>query len=605
MRVLQLIFLLGLGITGEAFSIAHAVPIGQWKSGDQCPSSIPSTLSVNTFGALPNDAVDDSVAMQRAADFLCQCGSGKTLVYPAGHYDVKSHISHLAYNLKNWSIAYIGCKNVSIKGPSVVIDVFGDFRKEPDGVFDGITCGDPNAPVDSGATVQFAYASQYALAPIWIDHSNGVRLSGFEIDGHGQQTTMDVRYCYQEGHSHGIGITYTQNFSISNMNIHHMTVDGISLSSSSRDGSIDNVTVTNNARNDLSLSEVRNLRVTNSRFLDAGKLGTQPDSYKSFSNRGVAFEPEVLPADADWKRENDHLPAISPLLSFLPGNFLFDHVIVTGNIGGQMSFAKRGSGANVTVINSTLRSPLQDQQQRAPTGILEGGVAGLYVKNCIIDADKHMVYPSREKNGVGQVLYASPSFAAHLADMANDPSSFAQGVFRERKWFASTRLIQNTISGAATLLHTEGVLPLFYVWDNTFTGKHTSSSVKALAYPFFGYLSVWMGRAYDQESRSWADDVQFIGNRFFIPDSAPRHDLGAGTTGEMYFSGVNRFVDNQFITDRAANSATQALRITYDQTQLPTTVSADVFPSADSLYPVNYPAGQPIPLSTAKALNMP
>ena len=499
MRVLQLIFLLGLGITGEAFSIAHAVPIGQWKSGDQCPSSIPSTLSVNTFGALPNDAVDDSVAMQRAADFLCQCGSGKTLVYPAGHYDVKSHISHLAYNLKDWSIAYIGCKNVSIKGPSVVIDVFGDFRKEPDGVFDGITCGDPNAPVDSGATVQFAYASQYALAPIWIDHSNGVRLSGFEIDGHGQQTTMDVRYCYQEGHSHGIGITYTQNFSISNMNIHHMTVDGISLSSSSRDGSID----------------------------------------------------------------------------------------------------------NVTVINSTLRSPLQDQQQRAPTGILKGGVAGLYVKNCIIDADKHMVYPSREKNGVGQVLYASPSFAAHLADMANDPSSFAQGVFRERKWFASTRLIQNTISGAATLLHTEGVLPLFYVWDNTFTGKHTSSSVKALAYPFFGYLSVWMGRAYDQESRSWADDVQFMGNRFFIPDSAPRHDLGAGTTGEMYFSGVNRFVDNQFITDRAANSATQALRITYDQTQLPTTVSADVFPSADSLYPVNYPAGQPIPLSAAKALNMP
>ena len=117
MRVLQLIFLLGLGITGEAFSIAHAVPIGQWKSGDQCPSSIPSTLSVNTFGALPNDAVDDSVAMQRAADFLCQCGSGKTLVYPAGHYDVKSHISHLAYNLKDWSIAYIGCKMSRSKDP--------------------------------------------------------------------------------------------------------------------------------------------------------------------------------------------------------------------------------------------------------------------------------------------------------------------------------------------------------------------------------------------------------------------------------------------------------------------------------------------------------
>jgi hypothetical protein len=96
-----------------------------------------------------------------------------------------------------------------------------------------------------------------------------------------------------------------------------------------------------------------------------------------------------------------------------------------------------------------------------------------------------------------------------------------------------------------------------------------------------------------------------LGNRFYIPDSAPRHPLGGGNTGEIYFSGVSRFIDNQFRTDNTTNPANLNLRVSYDQTQLATTVLDDVFPFNGSVYPVSYPNDQPLSLNEMGALNIP
>jgi hypothetical protein len=541
--------------------------------------------------------------MQRAADFLCQCGSGKTLVYPVGSYRVRKTIGKtesISSDSRAWSIAYEGCSNVAIKGQGAQIDVIGAFQKTPDGILVESFCTDPT---DENRTLPLAYPSKYAFLPFMIEHSSNVRLSGFVIDGHVNQTTVDPNYCYQEGHSHGIDISNTHDFTISNMTIRRMATDGIYIGDVSRDGAISNVTVANSARNSLALAEARNIRVTDSTFQNAGVLGTASNSYHSFSNRGVAFEPEVLPYNgADWRRNGDNLPAPSELLGFLPGNFLFNNVTVTGNLGGQMSFSHRGRGANVTVRNSVLRNPTA-APTNPPTRVLEGGIAGLYVADSVIDAASGMIYPNVPSGGDSDVLHASPAFNAHLANMAADTSAYAQGIFREAHWFSSTRFVRNKISGAATLLHTGHSQPLFYVQDNTFTGKQLAGTTDPTAYQAFGYLSVFMGPAYDPELHTWAEDVRFLRNTFYIPNIAPRLDPRAG--GEIYFSGVTVLKDNQYLTDQSTASSSQRLRVSYDQSSRPIRVINDIFPADGGIYPVAYPSNIPYPLNSSSALNLP
>lgn len=603
------LFFAGLLTAWSAFATslgAQAATVSDWsgwKSGDACPPRIPKTLSVQNFGALPNDAGDDTDAMQRAADFLCQCGSGKTLVYPAGSYRVGKIVTKneiISPDSHAWSIAYVGCDNVAIQGRNAIIDVVGSFRKEADGILADNFCADPS---DGNRLLSLAYASQYAILPFMIQGSRQVRLSGFMINGHGDQTTMDPNYCYQEGHSQGVSISETHDFTISDMTIRYMATDGIYIGESSRDGLVDKTIVSNSARNALSLAEARNLRVTRSEFRDSGVLGSASDSYHSFSNRGVAAEAEALPYDgADWRREGDYLPAPSELLGFLPGNFLFDRVTVTGNLGGQMSFSHRGSVANITILNSTLRNPAIPPTN-PPTRALEGGIAGLYVADSVIDAASGMVYPNVPSSGDADTLYGSQAFAAHLADMAADTSNYAKGVFRETHWFSSTRLVHNKISGAATLLHVGLSQPLLYVYNNTFTGRQETATVDPTAYHAFGYLSVFMGPAYDPAPHLWTDDVQFVGNTFYVPNSAPRLEPSVG--GEIYFSGVGLLQDNQYSTDKSTASSSQWLRVSYDQSAQTIHVANDTFPSTGGIYPVDYPGNNPYPLDGKNALNLP
>jgi hypothetical protein len=112
-----------------------------------------------------------------------------------------------------------------------------------------------------------------------------------------------------------------------------------------------------------------------------------------------------------------------------------------------------------------------------------------------------------------------------------------------------------------------------------------------------------MGPAYDPELHTWAEDVRFLRNTFYIPNIAPRLDPRAG--GEIYFSGVTVLKDNQYLTDQSTASSSQRLRVSYDQSSRPIRVINDIFPADGGIYPVAYPSNIPYPLNSSSALNLP
>ncbi|MBM4201723.1 MAG: hypothetical protein FJ189_10620 [Gammaproteobacteria bacterium] len=579
-----------------------AATLTDWQPGDACPGGIVSPISVRSFGAIPNDTLDDTAAMQRAADFLCECGAGMTLKYPAGHYDVKrlnSHKDIIQADPRKGAIAYVGCRNVSIVGPSAVIDVRGNFRKQPAGVLAANRCADPGNP---DLTVDLVWASAYSTSPFEIVDSRQVRIRGFEINGHVGETTIEPGYCYQEGHSHSIAVTNSSDFQLSDLRILASGTDGIYIAG--RDGAISGVTVSNSARNALSLTEARNIRVTQSTLRDSGWNGTRSNSYSSFSQRGVAFEPEALPDGADWKvlddpsteeDEGDGLPAPSAALRYLPGNFLFDRVTITGNKGGQVSLAHPASGANVTIRRSILRNVPGN-----PNRAIEGGIAGVYVQDCDIDTVNGLVWPNYGKVRYPVVVQTSPGFSAHLADLAADPSPYARGVFREARYFSSTRLLGNRISGEGVLLHAEGSHPLLMIRGNTFTGRQTAASIAIGPYRFFGFLSLYMGPAYDPTPHPWTDSVSMTDNRVVFPGTLPPRDPSVG--GEVYYNGVTRLSGNSYLIDPASAPPAEALSVTYDR--IPR-VTNDQFPTTGAIVPYDYVTNRPYALGPTGLLNLP
>jgi hypothetical protein len=681
---------------GQTLPAAPATPgirsiLRNWHSGDACPATVPNDINVQFFGVLPDGprqfGVDVAKPMQTAADFLCKCGSGKTLTYPSGVYHVvqpfdvaainNQHLDPTADPSDTVGIAYVGCNNVSIRGapstafsPGTVIDVNGNYKKAPLVSNGGSLLVPLTTPCPLPQGTQEVFASLKAKTPFWIQDSSRVSISGLTINGHGNDTTVSDPKCfYVEGTEYGVMMARTSDFSIANMTILNMNTDGISIDS--RGGTIDNVVVSNSNRDALSLTLARDIRVTHSTFKDTGKVGTQPDSYPLHGGtRGVAFEPEAIPNGADWKvyatpgfiacekdgtpcppvtwpttttdcwpaceHPDDGLPTPFTPLTFLPGNFFFDNVTVSGNLGGQMSFSQRGQGANVTVINSTL-----DNTGAKPTaGVLEGAVAGLYVANSVINAAQGLIVPGGFSGaGLPNVLHSSPAFAAHLADMAADPSPYATGVFRETTWFESTRLLNNTIYGAANILSQGNNLPLFYFWNNTVTGQQTDFTVPGTAYETSFYLAVRMGPAFANGGgllpQAFPSDVQFVNNTFFIPTTAPRA-APDNAGGDIFFNGVTLLQNNHYSAGTFCTSIScpsggttgtnlcppqpscsfEPFRVVYDHVPLvindifpiPGSPEAPIIPMHGPLRdgdPPDYPASLPYPLSTTGALNIP
>ena len=220
--------------------------------------SRPHTLNVRDFGAKGDGITDDYEAMRSAAEALCSVPAA-TLIYPRGTYRINRYriTGGPAHNSVT-NIRYLGCKGVKIIGEGAKIDVKGTFRR---------TVG------YSDATNVFSYES--SVIPFEMIDSTGFRISGFDINGNVNMMSRDPGVV--EGSMAGILTTNCKDYLISNVNVHHFATDGITLGGNSlvadQQVELRNVTSTYNARQGLSIIQVRHAAIINSAFSFNGRTG--------------------------------------------------------------------------------------------------------------------------------------------------------------------------------------------------------------------------------------------------------------------------------------------------------------------------------------------
>ncbi|HWR51656.1 MAG TPA: hypothetical protein VN428_11145 [Bryobacteraceae bacterium] len=244
-------------------------------------SAVSTTVSVRQFGAKGNGIADDYSAMKAAAEYICKVPSG-TLVYPPGVYRIRRY-RILSGPRRNdvANIRYNGCNAVRIVGPGAKIDVAGSFHRSAD-------------------VVQGPYAISYSVGviPFEMLNSSNFTIAGFELDGNVDEMTRDPGVI--EGGNAGILTTNCKNYSIEDVNVHHFHTDGITLGGNSTIGDqgalLKNVTAASNARQGLSIVQLRTATILDSRFLSTGKTGGY--GYHEPA-AGVDVEPQRIPPAED------------------------------------------------------------------------------------------------------------------------------------------------------------------------------------------------------------------------------------------------------------------------------------------------------------------
>lgn len=246
------------------------------------PTSGPS-ISVKNFGAKGDGRSDDYEALKAAATYICS-HPGKTLIFPAGVYRIgryKIEGGPRANKLTN--IIYDGCHNVTISGAGAKIDVEGAFHRPADYV---------------GGGGRYHYSFSNEVSPFDFRNSSNFTLTGFELNGNADKATRDPGVV--ESSNDGVTTNNCSNYTISNVYAHHFLTDGIYIGASGkadRNVTITGVTSTNNARDGMSLIQVRGIQVLNSTFKDNGRTGGRYGNHAP--SAGIDVEPNAAPPRAD------------------------------------------------------------------------------------------------------------------------------------------------------------------------------------------------------------------------------------------------------------------------------------------------------------------
>ncbi|HWQ52177.1 MAG TPA: glycosyl hydrolase family 28-related protein [Bryobacteraceae bacterium] len=307
------------------------------------------TVSVREFGAKGDGITDDYSAIKAAADYICTAPGG-TLVYPPGVYKIdryrvingprRNDVSNIRYN---------GCNGVQIIGTGAKIDVTGSFHRSAD-------------------LTQGPYSVSYSVGviPFEVLNSSNFKIVGFELDGNVDEMSRDPGVV--EGGNAGILTTNCKNYSIENVNVHHFHTDGITLGGNSvvadQGAVLRNVTASNNARQGLSIVQLRTGTILNSQFLNTGRTGGSYGHHEPAA--GVDVEPERVPPAEDART----------------GLLTFDGCRFEENVGSQFISAWPERVEMISVTNSRIKATSSDSSPvaflNAPaTGIVSGNTFDL------------------------------------------------------------------------------------------------------------------------------------------------------------------------------------------------------------------------------------
>jgi len=322
------------------------------------PTSGP-TVSVKNFGAKGDGRSDDYEALKTAAAFICS-HPGQTLVFPPGVYRVAPvRITGGPNANKVTNIIYDGCQNVTISGTGAKIDVFGGFNRASDTTTGG---------------GRFHYSYSNAVIPFDFRNSSNFTLTGFELNGNADKATRDKDV--MESANDGVSTTDCSNYTISNIYAHHFLTDGIYIGAGAKHTADRNVTImrvtsTNNARDGMSLIQVRDIQVLNSNFNQNGRTGGAYGGHSPSS--GIDVEPNQVPPTVDVET----------------GGVTFRDCQFADNMGLQLVCILTNAVEQIDVRHSTFKAQMPDDYHIAFQIFPANGS----VQDCTFDISyPHIVY---------------------------------------------------------------------------------------------------------------------------------------------------------------------------------------------------------------------
>jgi hypothetical protein len=114
------------------------------------------------------------------------------------------------------NFTYNQCNGLKIIGYNAKIDLKGDFRQTAD--------------LPTGGSWYESYSD--TVVPFYIQECTNFSIEGFEIDGNVDQMTRDwsdATGFVAEGGSYGIVASTCKDYNISNVYVHHMATDGVTV----------------------------------------------------------------------------------------------------------------------------------------------------------------------------------------------------------------------------------------------------------------------------------------------------------------------------------------------------------------------------------------
>ncbi|PTS98498.1 hypothetical protein DBR11_14725 [Pedobacter sp. HMWF019] len=270
--------------TGESVNLIKitdgSIPIVDkvifFQRGTDYYKRIYSKINVRWFGAKGDGVHDDYYAVQAACSALNNIGRG-TMLFPTGIY----YIDHYKVSGPNpngiTNLTISGITELIIEGGGSLIKMKGGWTRTAD---------------YSAGSFTYSYSNCVGIV---ISECNNVTISDLEIDG-GAETITKVATA--EGVSHGIMLDACKNLNLKNIHVHHFCADGLIIRSKGleicRNISAMNCRFTNNARQAMSIIQLRQGVFINCEFRDTGNTGL----YGGHSPQGgVDIEPDTkIPA---------------------------------------------------------------------------------------------------------------------------------------------------------------------------------------------------------------------------------------------------------------------------------------------------------------------
>jgi hypothetical protein len=286
---------------------------------DPCTQSCPSVIDVKTaFGAVGDGVSDDYGALVAAANYA-SANAGTTLVFPAGTYKADRYIGGTT-NVGT-HIRYHDVSDIHLVGCGATVAVKGDIARTSSAV--------------------------RSIVPFYFESVSNFSMRGFTLQGNVQQMTRSAGVT--EAFSHGIATSNCQDYSISDVTVSGFSADGILVGAGApfqvvngqnqyradRNVFLHNVVATGNARQGLTISQARNVFVSDSTFSDQGRVG----AYGGHSPQaGVDIEPNYSGVNVDIQTGE---------IEFLNSSFLH-------NVGSQFEAPYRTSTDSVILSGANV-----------------------------------------------------------------------------------------------------------------------------------------------------------------------------------------------------------------------------------------------------------